>query len=51
MIDYNANLKISDFILEIVAMCRNPVDCKISEAKYIESMKPPLNRKHELSYW
>ena len=40
---------INDFSLDILDHCKNPLDTSLSEARFIESLMPRMNRKHELS--
>ena len=47
----NASLSINDFALCFLEILRNPVDCKISEAKHISSKNPKINRREELIKW
>ena len=41
-------VSIDNFTLDILDKCKNPVDTRLSEARCIKSMKPNINRKHEL---
>ena len=45
------DMSITDFNIEFIEVCHDPVECKIREAKCIENMSPDLNRKHELRHW
>ena len=40
---------INDFSLDILEHCKNPLDTRLSEARFIKSLMPKMNRKHELS--
>ena len=44
-------MKMTDFDVEFVEVHKNPIDCKIGEAKIIQRSEPQLNRKHELKHW
>jgi len=41
------NTTISDFDLQIVKKCADPLTTRLTEAKIIDNQRPPLNRKHE----
>ena len=45
------NLTINDFNINFLEIFDNPVDCKISEAKYISLKHPRINRRNELPQW
>ena len=45
------DMSINDFNIEFIEVCKNPVECKIREAKLIEKITPGLNGKHELRRW
>ena len=45
------SLTINDFNIKFLEIFDNPVDCKISEAKYISQRHPQINRRNELAQW
>ena len=47
----DCTLALNDFHLEILAKLGNPVETKITEAKWIVEARPQLNRKAEMSQW
>ena len=47
----DVDMSVTDFKFEFIGVCKNPVQCKIREAKLIESTTPGLNRNHELRHW
>ena len=52
LIEHNgASENITDFDVQFIEICRNPIECKIREAKYIECLRPDLNRRHEMTHW
>ena len=46
-----ASLVLLDFDLCILAKFRNPVETRIHEARQINNLRPPLNRKLEIAHW
>ena len=39
---------ILDFDLQILDQCRDALDNKLTEARFIKRLRPKINRKHEL---
>ena len=47
----STDMSIAEFKVDLIEVYKDPVECKIGEAKCIEGMKPGLNRQHELRHW
>lgn len=45
---HSVNCTIDDFDLSIIDKCNDPVDTRLTEARYIKRLSPQINRKHEL---
>ena len=43
------NKSISDFKLQVIDKCADPVTTRVTEARYIRLLRPKINRKHELT--
>ena len=43
----DVNMSITDFYLEILLKCTDPLQTRLSEATAIDRFRPALNRKHE----
>ena len=43
-------VSISQYSFEILEKCRNKFNTAVVESKFIESMKPSINRKFELNH-
>ena len=43
------DLTILDFDLDILEKCGDPLETRLAEARWINTLKPALNRKHELT--
>ena len=49
--DHGNNMSIDDFRIEIMKKCNSPVATRIMEAQLIESQRPQINRKNEITSW
>ena len=45
---HNSDLSIDDFDLDIIRKCKSPVETRLAEARAIGTLRPQLNRKHEI---
>ena len=43
------NCSITDFQLQILDRCKDPINARLSEARHIKRLSPSINRKHELT--
>ena len=48
---FDLSLTADDFYFSFVAKFRTPVEARISEARFIDVLKPQLNRRLEKAQW
>ena len=43
----HSTMSAEDFDLEVIAKRNSPIETRLTEAKMIRTLKPPLNRRNE----
>ena len=44
---FHSTMPAEDFDLEVIAKRNSPIETRLTEAKMIRTLKPPLNRRNE----